>query len=295
MKILSERILSAIENNYNSSNVYEIRLRKNCPVVINFAGKNMFLINNNSQVIASTDDINFTLSVATKNSLYAYSDQIKSGFITIENGIRIGIAGECVTGEDGVVKTIKNVTSLAIRIPHEIDNCAHTALAFILNGGIKSTLIVAPPGAGKTTFLRDIARHIADKTPYNVTIADERMEIASVSGGVATLSVGKTSDIISKTTKDYAFSYGIRSLAPDVLICDELASEKDALSALKCKRSGVKIIATIHGASLDSLKNESWSNFLIKEKCFERIIVLSNKSGPGTYEAIYDENLNLIY
>lgn len=298
--LLSTFLFEAISSTFNLNFVYEIRLRNNCPVVVNFAGKTYVVLDKTSKqaLICTKKDITHCLSVATENSLYAFNNQIKQGFITCKDGLRLGLAGEHVLNKDNQLETLKNINSINIRIPHQIKNCAHLALTFMLDGGLKNTLIIAPPGAGKTTFLRDIAYSLSKVNStkiLNVLIVDERFEIANAYNGTPTLDVGNFADVISGTTKEYAFCQGIRTLKPDVIICDELISKADAFAAKNAINSGVRVIATIHGENVKSVLNKSEFAFMIEEKLFERIIVLSNRNGPGTYENILNENLKPIY
>ena len=213
-------------------------------------------------------------------------------------GIRIGIAGESVNSDNFLPKTIKDICSINIRIPHEVINCSAVAFKFIYSQGqIKNTLIVSPPGAGKTTYLRDIARKISeirDKV-INVLVVDERYELASCLNGTAMLNVGKFTDIVSGASKKYAFTNGVRALRPDVIITDELADEEDIEACMYAINSGVKVVASVHGDSLAQLKSKQSFNKVLNENYFERIVVLSDKNGPGFCKAIFDENLNCIY
>lgn len=298
--LLSTFLFEAISSTFNLNFVYEIRLRNNCPVVVNFAGKTYVVLDKTSKqaLICTKKDITHCLSVATENSLYAFNNQIKQGFITCKDGLRLGLAGEHVLNKDNQPETLKNINSINIRIPHQIKNCAHLALTFMLDGGLKNTLIIAPPGAGKTTFLRDIAYSLSKINStkiLNVLIVDERFEIANAYNGTPTLDVGNFADVISGTTKEYAFCQGIRTLKPDVIICDELISKADAFAVKNAINSGVRVVATIHGENVKSVLNKSEFAFMIEEKLFERIIVLSNRNGPGTYENILNENLKPIY
>ncbi len=294
--ILPQRLKNLIEP--FSERLEEIRLRRNAPVILRLGGKNIYLkYGSGEKVFASGQDIDEVLRRATENSLYAFNSQIKQGFITARGGIRVGIAGESVNSDNFMPTTIKNVTSLHIRIPHEVIDCSKNVFKFIASENeIKNTLIISPPGAGKTTLIRDIARKISElKNIYNCLMVDERFELASCVGGETMLDVGANTDVISGASKKYAFSFGIRSLKPDVILTDELMTKDDADACINAMRSGVKVIASIHAKNhLEIIDKQDFSN-LIKGKFFERIVVLSNKNGVGSVDGIFDENLKCLY
>ncbi|MBQ7579227.1 MAG: Flp pilus assembly complex ATPase component TadA [Clostridia bacterium] len=297
-EILPPDLYNIISKSFNLDFIFEIRIRVNKPIVINHSGVLKYLKNkeDNSLVCATKSDIEKIIASTTQSSLYAFMNEIKQGFITAKGGIRIGISGEVVYAENQQVQTIKNISSLNIRIPHEIKNCAHTALCYILNGGINSTLILSAPGAGKTTFLKDICANISSENRiYQTLICDERYEIASSHLGNVVNNVGLCTDVISGATKEFAFNFGIRTMKPDVIICDEIMNMQDAEAIKKAINSGVSVIATAHASSLTDAKSRKELKFLIDNKLFKRIIVLSARNGPGTYEGIYNENLNSIY
>lgn len=298
-KLLPQSIYNNLKK-YNFSNIYEIRMRRNKPLVINYGGRNLIVTDEkNENMLVTKQMIESVIKTATENSIYAYNYQIKQGFITAVGGVRLGIGGESVTSENFMPMTMKDICSINIRIPHEIIGCSNIAFKFIYSkeSGIKNTLIISPPGAGKTTFLRDITRQISrinDKI-YSTLIVDERFEIASVVNGEPMLDIGDFADIVSGSNKEFAFSNGIRALRPDVIITDELVSKSDSTACENAIMSGVKVIASIHSSSISELKEKENFKEMIAKKVFERYIVLSNKNGPGTYQGIFDQDYNCIY
>ena len=297
--ILPDWLYSQISNNYLLDHITELRLRTNKPIVICYKGRYEVLEQRNgyqrSGIIASCDLISYILSIATKQSFYAYSGQIKHGYITTDSGIRIGLCGNIVfEGDD--VSTMKNISSINIRVAHKIIGCSERILDVLIVGGmVKNTLIISSPGAGKTTLIRDLARALSNKKKIsNILVVDERYEIAGNS--IANdLIEGDFVDVISGSPKHFAFRECIKSMNPSVIIADEISENKDYDEILEAARSGVKIIATAHASNIESLKKRPNFEKLLNQKIFERIVVLSKQHGIGTIEAVYDENLRGIY
>lgn len=280
-----------IEDRFNFRDIYEIRIRSNKPIIINYLNRFVQIKNEKGvSICADKKLIEYILSRATDLSLYKYNNQIKNGFLSVAGGIRIGIAGEIVIGETGEIKTIKNFSSLTIRIPHEIRGCSDEIINLIIDEktGIKNTLIISPPGCGKTTFLRDIARNLSScfEEPKNILIIDERYEIASCDNGVNSLNVGVFTDVLSGSTKEYGFYAGIRSMRPDVIITDEISSKSDIAGLKYASSCGVKIIASTHGYGHLDLKRKGSFNSLLEDKVFDRYIILSDRNGAGTIELV---------
>ena len=195
------------------------------------------------------------------------------------------------------IKSIKNVYSVNIRIPHSVINCSYKIFKFIkYNSTINNTLIISPPGIGKTTLLRDITYQFSrDKSNItNVLVIDERYELAGVKDGIPTINIGDTCDIISGCDKDYGFKYGIRSLKPDVIITDELSSYDDFNSVVKAINSGVKIVASIHGDGVEMITKKPEFQSVLNGRYFDRYVVLSLKGGPGFIEGVFDKNFKRI-
>ena len=280
--IFPSEILNFIEMYDVQDNLQEIRVKINKPCILIYHNKEKI-----SDFIVNNDEFKFILSRISNYSLYAFEEDIKQGFITISGGHRVGIAGECVI-ENGAVKTIRNIASLNFRICREIIGASKKVERYIFSDNkIYNTIIISPPKCGKTTILRDIARNLSDRG-NKVTIIDERSEIASCYQGVPQMNIGIRSDVLDNCLKSQGMIMAVRSLSPDVIICDEIGKNEDVEALCTAFNSGVKIIVTIHGYDIcDVLKRDVFKK-MIKNKLLDRAIVLTNFGGVGSVKNIYD-------
>lgn len=270
------------------SQIYELRLRANAPVVACVDGRNFTL----NTVDVTCEDLENIIHKAAEYAIYAVLDQMVKGFITIRGGVRIGIAGELVM-ERGQVIAVKNISSLCIRIPHAVRNCSCAVLPYLFDTKRPvSTLIVAPPGAGKTTLLRDLAWQISQKYPtLNTLILDERGELAACYQGENQLDVGQNCDVITGGSKAFGFENGLRSLRPDVIITDEIATADDVAMLQRAVRSGVIVIASVHAADLGEVRAKPEMGTLVSQGVFERYVVLRTGEQAGEVVGIFNRGL----
>ncbi len=284
-----------ITKNFSFNDITEIRMRLNECLIIAIKNKKFFLKNEKNEYVIITKFIldNFIKRIS-ENSIYAFNDNIINGYITLKKGIRVGLSGTVVWDGEKVV-TIKDFQAVNIRIPHTIRNCSVPAYDFLVDNEVKNTLIISAPGCGKTTFLRDFVFQLNLRTTQNVLVADERNEICNNSDGEQTQHLGGLCDIYTNCSKKFAFTNGIRSMSPDVIVTDEIDTNRDLQSLLEAMNCGVKVVATIHAKDINQLKRKAGFNTILDNKIFERFVVLTNDEGPGTLAYIYDEKLNCIY
>lgn len=299
-EILPEWLFKKLSTDYVIDYIQEIRLRVNQPIVINYKGcykiitdKIGYVVQN---ILASQELVSYVVSSATKHSLYAYNNQIKQGYITTDGGLRIGLCGTVVYDKDEVW-TIKDISSVNIRVSHEVLNCSEKIINFVCgnNGVVKNTLIISPPGAGKTTMIRDIVNKLSnEKQINNILVVDERFEIAGQMKSQNFL-LGQFVDVISGSSKSYAFNECLKTMNPRVIVTDEVSKEEDLLSIKQAIKSGVKVIATAHAENINDLKFKKYFSMILQDKYFDRIVVLSKRNGVGTVEGVFDENLRGLY
>ena len=283
-----EIVSNEIENFFkeNDPSLYitleEIRLRSNKPMVLKFnKGEKIF------NYIVKSNDISETLRIICENSIYSFQNQICNGFITVKGGHRVGITGNVVMDENKIIN-INYISSINFRVAKQIRGCSNKILKYVIdnaNNTVFNTLIVSPPGAGKTTILRDLIRRISDGINemdfkgITVGVVDERGEIAAMYKGVPQNDVGIKTDILDNIPKSIGMKMLIRSMAPSVMCADEIGSFDD-VEAIHCAVcSGIKGIFTAHGNSLEDLSLNPALKTIISNHIFERIIFLGKTKG----------------
>lgn len=289
LKVLPEKISSEILNVGSNSQITEIRLRVNKRVIVITSNVEVFL----SYIITLNDLLDILIKIS-KNSLYAIQNDINNGYVVIKGGHRIGICGEVVI-QDGNIKNIKYINSMNIRVSRQLMGCADKVMDKIIENGIlMNTLIVSPPGCGKTTMLRDVIRQVSngvkrlDFYGKNIGLVDERGEIASVSEGIANLDVGIRTDIMSNCTKSLGIEMLTRSMGISVIATDEIGSINDIEAIKYASLSGVNLIFTMHGKNIEDIIRKTGMKELVDEGLFKRVVILSNSTGPGRIEKVHN-------
>jgi len=283
-KILPCEIGNVLTKLEDKQKITEIRLRAGTNLRVYF-GKN----EKEFQFIVRKEHLLKILSNISSNSIYSVQNDINRGFITIEGGSRIGIAGEVVV-LDGKIKNIKEISSMNIRVAHEYLGVSSKVMDKIIGENkINNTLIVSPPGLGKTTLLRDIVRNLSNNG-YNIAVIDERGEIAAMHSGKPSLNVGYRTDVISFVDKAFGMQMAVRSMAPQVVCTDEIGSIQDVEAIKYLCTCGVAYITTMHGNSLKDIECGPMKEIL-NGGYLDTVIILSNKAGIGYIDKVYT-NLN---
>lgn len=282
--------------------VEEIRIRIRRPIEIVVRNGSYFVTERgeltkqvHKGMAATVEDGQKILNLISRHSVYAIEEELRRGYITIPGGHRVGIAGRAVV-ENGRVRLLKNIASFNFRVAREWKGIALPVLPLLINRErrVANTLIISPPRCGKTTLLRDIARLLSSGVPelnipgYKVGVVDERSEIAGCLEGIPQHDLGPRADVLDACPKAEGMMMLIRSMSPDVILCDEIGSYEDTQAILEAIHAGVSIITSAHALDVEDVCARPNLHPLFHPPVFGRYILLSNRRGAGTIEAILD-------
>lgn len=295
VQVLARTVVQYLDaEQFSFDEIQEIKLRIGKPLIVICNGKEKMLLHK----IITKEEIRETMEYISNYSLYAYEQELKQGFITIEGGHRVGMAGQVIM-EEGKIKSLKYISSINIRVSHEVKSCADRIFPYITyNKQMYHTLLISPPRCGKTTLLRDMIRQVSNGNGWvkgcTVGVVDERSELGSCYLGNPQNDMGARTDILDRCPKADGMIMLIRSMAPQVIAVDEIGVKEDVHAIEYAMHCGCKMLATAHGESMEELMRKPIFETLIQKKRFERYVVLSNHHRIGGVAAIYDEDGNVV-
>lgn len=261
--------------------IEEIRLRAGRPMSVVVPGREI-----PTGTIVTVDDLELTIEIASQASSYTVHNQVKNGFVTIRGGHRLGICGTGII-KNGELFNLRQASSLALRVARELPGSAVPLLPELQeSGALQSTLILSPPGRGKTTLLRDLVRCISDGQGIRasrVGVADERGELAAMFGGVPQMRIGARTDVVDGCPKAAAMLLLLRGMSPQVLAVDEITAPEDVEAMEIAAGCGVVLLATAHAGGLKDLYRRPLYRRLMEENIFRRIVLIEMKEGERNY------------
>lgn len=274
---------------------YEIRLRSCRPASVFGAYGTLFVTKEGTSkypdnaATATPDDINNTFSRICAYSIHTFQRCINSGYIPMEKGNRAGICGTAIC-EKETITAVRNITSINIRIANECKGCADEIIKRF-NPLNESVIIAGPPSSGKTTIIRDIVRQISsgyDNRYIKTAVIDERKEISGVSGGIITNDIGITSDVLDSYPKSDAIDIAVRTLSPEVIVCDEISTEYEINAIKTGVNCGVKFIVTVHAGDENEIYSRKQIEELISTFSFKKLFLLNGVSNIGKIRKEYE-------
>lgn len=294
--------------------IQEIRLRVGKPVMIHSCGKEYFLSEQGERMLVKEreravgsgllTDLNVSFEnskipvkhIVTDRELehviqhichyspYAYEEELRRGFLTVAGGHRVGVTGQVVLEADGSVRTIKNISGLNIRVAHQIKGAADNVISHLYrNQKLRSTLIISPPGCGKTTLLRDLVRQISEgnefATGLTVGVVDERSELAGSYLGIPQNDLGMRTDVLDGCPKREGMLMLLRSMSPRVVAVDEVGEQGEWDVLRQASTSGCKLLATVHGENIEDVERRFGVPRECLEQIFEIFLILGKRAG----------------
>nr|WP_295283047.1 stage III sporulation protein AA [uncultured Blautia sp.] len=282
-----------IEEKPDYDSIYEIRLRTGKPLFLVYSGGERCLkIKGREPYLVTGQDLKETLEYVSGYSLYACEDEIRQGYISVQGGHRIGVAGKVIL--DGKhIRGMKYISCINVRLSHQVPGCADTVMPYIQDGEhLSHTLIISPPRGGKTTLLRDVIRQLSngreDIPGVTVGVVDERSELAGSWQGIPQNDLGLRTDILDACPKAEGMQMLVRAMSPDVVAVDELGREEDFRAVESVIHCGCCLIATAHGNSLEDVLRQPFFQKLKEMEIFEKYIVLGGRNQVGAIKGIYD-------
>lgn len=288
-----KKILHSLPDNIKEE-CNEIRLRLNKPVMLTLKNSSFVLCLDGSvskeccNTYKSTDEImNDTFNRMCEYSVHSHLSDLLSGYITLKGGHRAGIVGTASLDKDGIIVSVKDISSINIRVAREVQGCSNDLYNSLLADTEQSILIVGAPSSGKTTVLRDLIRNISDNGK-RISVIDERQEIAGEYRKDSAMNLGINTDVFSAYPKTKAITLAIRTMSPQYIAIDEISEKEEISSLINASNCGVKLIATIHASNFEELTEKPQMSDLTAINIFDKIVILKGADKPGAVAGIYE-------
>ena len=275
--------------------IEEIRIRVGRPIEVMSGRESSY-----GHRPVSREDADLFLNKVSQYSFYMLEEELKRGYITVQGGHRVGLAGRVIL-ENGRVKGLRDITFFNIRIARQKKGLVNEWIRYLYHNRWLSTLLIGAPQTGKTTFLRDLARYasLGDGSklipPVKVGIVDERSEIAGCVQGVPQMDFGIRVDVLDGCPKAEGMMMMIRSMSPEIIVADEIGRMEDAEAMMEAVNAGISLFITAHGHSLDDILSRPIMKNIIEEANFERIVELKRTDRPGCISKIKDRTGKVLF
>ena len=261
----------------------EFRLRAGRPMTVLLPGGEVPL-----DAFVEPEELETLCDLATEFSRYAAAETLREGYLSVRGGFRVGLCGTAVM-KDGANTNLKNFSSAVVRIAREKKGIAdELAPKLFPDGEFASTLILSPPGGGKTTLLRDLVRRLSEGVegcgPRRVSLIDERGEVAVMYRGEPQMDVGPHTDVLDACPKALGIPIVLRAMNPQIIAVDEITVREDLKAAAMAAGCGVRLLATIHAAGVEELARKPLYRQLLEDRVFRLAVRIVRTEAGRAYE-----------
>ena len=265
--------------------ITEIRLHRGKRIILTIRNSACFIdlngdlhtVPDSSCIIISNDDFDELFMKLCSYSVYNNLDTLKNGYLTLSSGVRVGIASSAVYNNEAML-SVKNITSLSIRIPHEIKSCSGEILSSLYTDKLPSIIVAGAPNSGKTTLLRALAYELSNGYSGNfrkVCVIDERNEICAKYESDYIMKTGANCDILTGFKKAQGIELATRSLSPEIIICDEISNPAEAREINSSFSSGCAFALSVHIGNEEDLLNKRIIRLLLDTGEFSYVVLLN--------------------
>lgn len=262
------RLREAVLASAGGRELEEIRLRSGGWLTVTADGRSI-----PCGTVCRPGEVEETVERLCGGSLYAQADNIRQGVIVTSRGIRAGVCGQAAAEGERIL-SVRDVTSVNLRLPHRRPGAADALFPLAAAG--KSILVCSPPGRGKTTVLRELAARLASPgTARRVAVIDTRYELS------AGLCEAVTADFFRGYPKAAGMKAAVRSMAPETVICDEIAGVEDAEAVRAVRHAGIAVAASAHADSAEAAGRLPGIGELLEEGCFDALCVIGPERKCG--------------
>ena len=273
LSALPYRLVDEISARWGGERIEEIRLRRDRQASLTLPKGNMIL-----DTVLDGSAIDATLTGMCSGSLYAYSDTINQGYISLPNGVRVGVCGKATCEGERLIG-VREVTSLVIRIPHKARSVGAPIRRLLHEFDYsRGVLIYSPPGVGKTTLLRGVIALLASGeggyAPIRTAVVDTRGELTFSNGGK-----GLCLDVLSGYPRALGIEIATRTLSAQVIVCDEIGDYAEAMALVSSHNCGVPLIASTHASSVDELLRRTGIMLLHEARVFGAYVGIKRSGG----------------